>query len=101
MIGPQFPARLFFNQRQEVGRVTIDLVGAGKDKGRVRTVPAGGFKEIKWGARTDAELILRVSRGPVMGGLGGCMNDRANRVSFAAESHLQQFRVANVSIDVF
>ena len=56
MVGPHFQARVLFDQRQQVGRVAIDLVRAGKYEGCVRTVPAGGLEQVERAVGVDAEI---------------------------------------------
>src|SRR6266851_8817723 len=101
VVGPYLPPRLFFEQRQQVGRVAVHLVRAGEYERRVGTVPAGSLEHVERAVGVYTEIGLRVARCPVVRGLGGGVNNRGNRAPFAAENRLQQFRVANVAIDVF
>ncbi len=85
MLGAELPARLAFDQRQTVGRVAIDLVGAGEDEDRVGAMQPCGLEQVERAVGVDREIGLRVARRPIVRRLGGGMDDRGNRAAIAGK----------------
>ena len=63
-------------QRQPVRRVAVDLVGRAEDEGRLGAVGAGRLEQVEGAVGVDAEVGLRIARGPVVRGLGGGVDDQ-------------------------
>ena len=66
-------------ERQPVGRVAVDLVGGAEDERRVGAVRARRLEQVEGAVGVDAEVGLRVARGPVVRGLGGGVDDDLDR----------------------
>ena len=85
VLGADLPAQFLFDQRQEVGGVAVDLVGAGEDEGRLRAVPARRLQQVQRAVGVDREIGLRVACRPVVRRLGGGVNDRGNGAAVTGE----------------
>ena len=60
MFRADFPALLLLYERQGVGRIAVDFVGAGEDKRRLRAVPPRRFQQIQGSIGIDCEIRLRM-----------------------------------------
>ena len=69
------PAGFQFLERDFVGGVAINLVGAQKDENRFGTVEAGGFEKIDRAESVDFEIQNGDVARLVVGGLSGAVND--------------------------
>ena len=100
VLGADLKAPLLLDQRQEIGRVAIDLVGAGEDERRLRAVPARRFEQVQGAVGVDREIGLRVAGRPIVRRLGRGMDDRRDVVAVAGENLVHQRGVADVAVDV-
>ena len=66
-------------------------------KGAVGAVGAGGLEQVEGAVGVDAEVGLRVARGPVVGGLGGGVDDQLDLAGVLAEDPLDRRRASRMS----
>ena len=70
------PAGLEFDERNLVGGVAIDLVGAHVHKRAFGAGPTGGLEQVECADGVGVEVVKGNGGGPIVGGLGGRMDDR-------------------------
>jgi hypothetical protein len=99
MVGGQLEAGLEVLERQPVGRVAVDLVGRGEDEGRLRAVLAGRLEQVEGAVGVDPEVGLGVARRPVVGWLGGGVDDQLDLLGGLGEDTLDPLGVADVEVD--
>ena len=92
----QLEALLELLERQPVGGVAVDLVGRAEDERGVGAVGAGRLEQVEGAVGVDAEVGLRVARGPVVGGLGGGVDDELDRAAVLGEDPVDGVAVADV-----
>ena len=95
----QLQPRLELHQRQPVGRVAVDLVGRGEDEGRVGAVLARRLEQVERAVGVDAEVGLRVARGPVVRGLRGGVDDQLDLAGVLGEDARDAVGVADVELE--
>jgi len=100
MGGFDLPAFFQRDERQAVGRVAIDLVCAGKDEGGLRAMRARGFKQVQGADGIHAKVRVRFARGPVMGRLGGGVDDGLDVRAEFFENALDGPGVADVRVEM-
>src|SRR5690606_6058041 len=96
----QLPAGRLLHQRQVVGGVAVDFIGAEEDERRVRAMGAGEREQGEGAAGIDREVGLRIARRPVVGGLRGGVDDDRDVLAVAAEDGGHGGLVADVGVHV-
>ena len=94
------PASLVFYQRQFVGGVAIDLIGAGKDEGCVGAETAHGLEEVERAIGIAGEIGNRLTRGPIVRGLGRGVDDECDLLSVLRKECVDGSIVADIDIAV-
>src|SRR6267378_7159531 len=100
MLGTDLPTRFLLDERQQVGRVAIDLVGAGEDEDRIGAVEAGRLEQVERAVGVDGEIDLRIACRPIMRRLSRGMDDRVDRGAILGEGRVHQLGVADVAVDM-
>ena len=67
-------------------------------KGAVGAVGAGGLEQVEGAVGVDAEVGLGVAGGPVVGGLGGGVDDQLDLARVLAEDAVDRGTVADVGV---
>ena len=96
----QLPSRFLFNERQGVGAVAVDLVGAGEKEGRLRAELAGGFQQDQGAVGVDGEVGDRLLGRPVVRRLGGGVDDQIDICAVFLEQAVDPLCAADVDIAV-
>ena len=92
-------SRWQFDQRQFVGDVAVDLVGAHQDEHGLGGVPARGFQQVERARGVDVEVIERAVLGQVVRGLSGAVDDQVG--SGVGDDAVHRCAVADVERVVF
>ena len=96
----RFPSGFTLFERESIGRIAVDLVGAAEDEDRIGAMPARGLKQDKRAVGIDAEIRQRFARRPVMRGLRGGVNDDRYVAAIAGEDLLDGARLADIGFDM-
>ena len=95
-----FPAEFFFDQRQSVGRVTVDFIGRGKNEHGVVGMLSSAFEQVQGAVGVDGEVFVRVASGPVVRGLSGGVHDQLDVRSVFFKQLAHRVLIANVGVQM-
>ena len=99
MVLGELQPRVQLFQRQPIGRVAVDLVGRSEDEGRLGAVLAGRLEQVEGAVGVDPEVGLGVACRPVVGRLGGGVDDQLDRLAVLGEDAVDAIGVADVEVD--
>ena len=100
MAGIDFPPRLCFDQWKEIRFVPVDLVCARKNEGSFLTIQAHPFQHIQRPVGVDIKVGKRFARCPIMGRLGGGMDNSRDILSKFLEQLQDLFAIPDIKCQV-
>ena len=91
-----FPALIEFDEGEVVRGVAVDFIGGGEDEDGFGADLPGGFEEVEGAVCVDAEVGEGLLCGPIVGGLGGGVDNEFDIGSELVEYFLYVFEVADI-----
>ena len=96
--GIDLPARGLLHEREAVGRVAVDLVGAREEEDRLRAVAPGGLQEVQGSVGVDGEVRVGLAGRPIVGRLRRRVDDHLDCLAHAGEQGVHPIQVADVQV---
>ena len=94
------PARIEFDERQEIGRVAVHFVGGHVNEYRLWTVAPRSFKQHRGSVRVHGEIGRRIGCRPVVRGLRCRVNNEIYLIAASAKDPDDLIGVAYVNLAV-
>lgn len=94
------PTGVQLNQRKSVGQIPIDLVGGGENEYGVGTEASGRLQQIQGPIGVDGEVRDRFPCRPIMGGLGGGVDDETEIGAILLKDPCDPFPISDVDRQV-
>ena len=96
MILRNLPPRLCLHQRQQIGPITVNLIGAGENEHRLGRMQPHRLQQMQRAHRIHPEVRQRLARRPVVGRLRRRMNHRRQIAADPLHNPLHRRHVPDV-----